>query len=638
VEWTWPLATEIASRVAFDPGDPFLNTWILWWNAQAVPFTDAWWNPPIFYPMRGALTLSEHLAGIGILTTPLILLGGSPALAYNVALLLSCALSGFFTYLLVRRLTGATPAAICAGLAYGFAPFRAGQLSHLQVLSSQWLPLMLLGLHAYVETGRRAWLSLFGVAWILQALSNGYYLLFAPVLVLAWMCWFVIGPRQWRQAAEIGAAWALASLPLLPVLMKYREVHAALGLHRPLGEILDFRGEALSFLKPPPMLELWPKLGVPTAEDFLFPGVTIVLVIVVSLVRAARPWIDGSTHLRFARVFLFYVFAALLAAALTLGPAAPEDGWAGWLRPYQWLYQLPGFDGVRVPVRFAMIMALCLAVAGGVGLAAGLPANRLARAVLVSCVALGLVADSAIRPVSGWAPPSRLDLPPVRVEAVLELPADDRAVNRAAMYRSITHRLPVINGYSGYIPPHYEILGRSMRGGDPSALIELGRGRPLLLILAERNDPAGYFRRLIERVPGVTRLNATGAGFSYLLPAQPRKRRPPGGTSYAFTALAHPREHVVLDLGSPKVVRSLEFPLRSHYRRLGRRFAIEISDDGMSWREAWNDWTGGTALAGALENQLLIPMRLALPDLTTRYLRIHPAPDWLVQDLKVLGP
>ena len=42
-----------------------------------------------------------------------------------LVLLLSCALSGFFTYLLVRRLTGSEGAALCAGLAYAIAPFRA---------------------------------------------------------------------------------------------------------------------------------------------------------------------------------------------------------------------------------------------------------------------------------------------------------------------------------------------------------------------------------------------------------------------------------------------------------------------------------------------------------------------------------
>ena len=79
VFWTWPLAAHFTSRMPHDPGDPILNIWLLWWNAQAVPFTDRWWSPPIFHPMAGALALSEHLAGIGVVTTPLQLARRQPA-------------------------------------------------------------------------------------------------------------------------------------------------------------------------------------------------------------------------------------------------------------------------------------------------------------------------------------------------------------------------------------------------------------------------------------------------------------------------------------------------------------------------------------------------------------------------------
>ena len=74
VVWTWPLGLHLSSRIPHDPGDPILNTWLLWWNAHAIPFTERWWNPPIFYPMPGALALSEHLAGIGLISTPVQLL------------------------------------------------------------------------------------------------------------------------------------------------------------------------------------------------------------------------------------------------------------------------------------------------------------------------------------------------------------------------------------------------------------------------------------------------------------------------------------------------------------------------------------------------------------------------------------
>ena len=209
VFWTWPLTAHLSSRIPHDPGDPVLNTWILWWNAQTLPFTDDWWNAPFMYPLRGALALSEHLAGVSVIATPVLLGGGSPLAAYNVALLTSYALSGFFASLLVRHLSGSTGAGICAGVAFAFAPYRAGQLAHIQVISSQWMPAMLLAMHAYMSSRRRGWLGVFAVAWLLQALSNGHYLLFLPVLIVLWLAWFVDWGRAPRKGLALAATWFL---------------------------------------------------------------------------------------------------------------------------------------------------------------------------------------------------------------------------------------------------------------------------------------------------------------------------------------------------------------------------------------------------------------------------------------------
>jgi hypothetical protein len=636
VVWTWPLVRQLSSRIAFDPGDPLLNTWILWWNSQAVPLTEEWWSPPIFYPMRGALALSEHLAGIGFFTTPLLLLGGTPALAYNIALLLSYTLSGFFTYLLVLRLTGSTPAAVCAGLAYAFAPFRAGQLSHLQVLTSQWLPLLLLGLHAFIDTGRRRWLVVFAIALVLQGLSNGYYLLFAPVLIALWIGWFAIARRRWRQVAAIAIACLIASLALLPTVLEYRSVHGALGLTRGRTEIMRFSAKPGSFLNPPRMLAFWPPRDVPTVEDFLFPGATMTAVVIGGLGFIAWSRKRAAPHQR--STFLFYVVAAVFMAALTFGPAAPDAGPLGWLRPYEWLVHLPGFSGLRVPVRFAMLMALCLAVAGGLALEMILPAPRSRRLLVATAIAVGIGIDGFMKPVGVTAPPGRVELPDVPAATVLELPPDDTTVTVGAMFRSIAHGRPLINGYSGYIPTHYGILCQSLRRNDPSAVIELARGRTLLIIISERRDRSGYFRRLIESIPGIERGDISGAGIWYVLRAQPRDRRPYGGTAHSFTHTMLPRSQVVLDFGASRVVRSLEFTLRDRWREFGRRFAIETSTDGVTWQTVWEDWTAGPAIAGALADQRRVPVQLVLPDVTTRYLRLHPVEDWLMDGMVVRGP
>jgi hypothetical protein len=67
---TFPLITHLAGSLPNDPGDPALNTWILWWNAHAMPFTARWWNAPAFYPIHGALAFSENLAGLSLISTP----------------------------------------------------------------------------------------------------------------------------------------------------------------------------------------------------------------------------------------------------------------------------------------------------------------------------------------------------------------------------------------------------------------------------------------------------------------------------------------------------------------------------------------------------------------------------------------
>src|SRR4051794_33547496 len=145
------------------------------------------WNAPFYWPMTGALALTEHEAGIGVLGAPIQWLGGSALLAYNLLLIASAWWSALATHALVRRITGCGAAALCAGIIWGFAPYRASQLAHLQVLVAWWMPIALYALHAYYEHGRARWLAVFGAAWLLQALSNGYYMFFFPVLVAGWL-------------------------------------------------------------------------------------------------------------------------------------------------------------------------------------------------------------------------------------------------------------------------------------------------------------------------------------------------------------------------------------------------------------------------------------------------------------------
>jgi hypothetical protein len=643
VFWTWPVAATLTSRIPHDPGDPVLAIWILWWNAQATPLTDAWWNAPMMWPMPGAMALSEHLLGLSLVATPLQLCGVNSIAAYNVCLLLTYALSGFFAYLLARRLTGSTFAGICAGLAFGFSPYRASQLAHIQVLSSQWMPLALLGLHAYVSTGARRWLVVFGAAWVIQALSNGYFLLFFPVLVVAWLAWFVDWRRAPGRGLAIVAAWAIASLPLLPVLLKYREVHQRLGLTRTVAEIRDYSATPASFLYAAPLMRFWREGVAHNYEQYLFTGVTVILLalagLVLLLIRKTRgPVAAGRTPI------LFYCASTLLMWVLALGPGGQGHDPASLYRPYTWLLSLPGFNGLRVSSRFAMVGTLCLAMAASLAVAHLSKLSVFAdgwarrwRALAGAAVIAGLLVDGMTRPVPVVPPPGKAILPGSRQAAVMELPIDNADISVQAMYRSTFHRQPLVNGYSGHFPPHYKVLSLSLWRGDPSALFYLARRRPLVIIVNDRLDDGRSFKQMIEAVPGIQSPGASGAGSIFLLPAQAAPREPPIGPALQASVREAGRYLLEFDVGAPRLLSAVAFPLRRRYEDLAPRMRIETSEDGRTWKESWVGWTGGMAVEATLADPTVAPMRIPIAGVRARYVRVYPASTWMKAEMTVQG-
>jgi hypothetical protein len=632
--WTWPLATRLSTRIAHDSGDPILNAWILWWNTQALPFTARWWNAEIFYPTPGALALSEHLFGLAVLTAPLHVAGLNPTAAYNVAVILTCWLSGFFGFLLGRHITGSTFGGIVCGVAFGLAPYRAGQLAHLQVLAAQWMPLTLFAMHRYVSDERRRWLVLFAAGWLLQALSNGYYLLFFPVLIGAWLLWF----GTLRQKLALGATFAASSLLLIPTLLKYREVHALFSLRRNLGEMLMFSAKPSSFFQIPDLLAFWPATQGNTPEAHLFPGITIAVLAVVGVIMfLKRRHVNGAASARSS--FIFYSLAALLFWWLSFGPDRTGKSLTDVLTyPYTLLTWLPGFEGLRVPARFAMLAALCI------GVVASIAATRLVealkgavpRAIVTAVILAGVFADGWLETMPLAPVPSRFLVPAVEDALVLELPLDDPDIGIAAMYRAISHRRPLVNGYSGHFPPHFWLLARALRRGDPTTLKYLAAGRPLVVLVHRRYDADGRWRAFVESAGGIPQ-DESGLGPVFVVPPQPRERRPPAGDRLQTSAVPAPGGYTAVDLGAQHVVRLIEIELEARYEDVAPESLVEISDDGHAWTPAWEGWTGGLALAGTLEDPQKAPLRITLPDVRTRYIRISPAAPWIAEAMKVFS-
>jgi hypothetical protein len=315
--YTWPLVGHLGDRVPVDGYDPLLNSWLLWWSAHSIPFTNRWWNVPFFFPLAGVLSLSETLLGLAPLTAPLQYLGASPLAAHNVAYMLSFVLCGLAMHLLVFELSGRRDLAVVAGLAFAFAPYRAAHLAHLQVLCAFWIPLVFFGLHRFLRTGRTRWLALATTAWVLQGLTNAYFFLFLTLLVVAWVAWFVVPGRRYGTLTSIALAFGATSLVPLVLFLQYTRWHAPLGFERLRGEIESQSADVLGFVSPPAALAHWAFDTGVEAESWVFPGVALPAVLAVAFFAWRRGGVEWLPARRLAVIAATTAVVAAWAAAVT---------------------------------------------------------------------------------------------------------------------------------------------------------------------------------------------------------------------------------------------------------------------------------------------------------------------------------
>ncbi|HYO75397.1 MAG TPA: hypothetical protein VE010_02945 [Thermoanaerobaculia bacterium] len=561
---TWPLAPRITTAVS-DPGDPLLNAWILDWTCHALitqPFD--LFDAPIFVPSLMPLAYSEHLTGIALLVLPLHL-AGVPALAlHNIAMLLAFALSGYGAFVLARMFVPSLVPPLIAGIFFAFVSFKFDHLPQVQVVSTGWIPLTLAALVAYWRrpTARNA--ALFAAAFVLNGLTNVYYLLFvSAALGMTLLFLLAAAPRRDRQFwSRLAMASVVAGLVLLPFLLPYRTVSKKYGLKRYRGEVMSNGWTAWMVAAPRSLL--YGKLASETMrmpENSLFPGVLPLVLCAVALFSAKRvgdsitaddgqPVIDAASQrgspvrlLRFLDV-LIVVCAVLATFSLMTERIAPElfgvrlfaisgsdlpflvlfstlllrlsirlprafggdDGmalrdlltrsrfstdvwiaaiWAltGFLGAFGMrtfffssLFRLEPYQSIRAVPRFAVVtytgMVVFVALGAAVLLARRGAAMKSALVVLAIVDVLPSVdwqyVPSEVPPVYRW-------LAQKPVGPILELPVEASAEFHY-LVGNTTHRVPLLNGTSGFEPPQHAELRKAWEEKRFADLFSIARG------------------------------------------------------------------------------------------------------------------------------------------------------------------
>ena len=184
----------------------------------------------------------------------------------------------------------------------------------------------------------------------------------------------------------------------------------------------------------------------------------------------------------------WFAVGAILSAWLACGPVIAIGGSPTDLpAPYALLYtHVPGFDGLRVPARIAMLTACCLAVVAGFGFRLLAGDSRRRQAAAASVMALFLlettgapIALNARMAAPGYASPpapvsTGAQAPEVyrfcaslrSTAVILELPFGAPAWELQYVFYQRVHRRPIVNGYSGGFPETYYARKEALTAPD----------------------------------------------------------------------------------------------------------------------------------------------------------------------------
>ena len=538
-------ALQSGAGVQIHVADQRLNAWILGWVQRALlGRTESFFDANIFYPATGTLTGSEHMLGMAIPLLPLGAFGADAVALHQAGLVFSGLVLAWSSFALVRWATGSIWAAWLAGVLAMLAPWRLGEMAHLQLLSAHWVPLiwLLVARIARQEVGVGAGVAL-AVVLGFQLLSS-YYIAYFTTLSLAVLLaviWLRDGLRL-RSVLRLFAAALVPYAALVLFSLPYLERDSALEL-LPRVPLPDFATPAQAWQSLAPQFTA--SFGVVQPDTgYMTPAITAVLVILSLSLWAVRRRPEHEQAERSRGLAIGLACIVVVAFVMSLG----QRLWIGgemWMLPAGWASAwVPGFENMRGPLRWQILIGVALAPLAGIGVwalerwirSAGLARARVSigvvRAVLLFLMLSSLswralpvteAIDDSAGSVWGYRALADLDPGPVlEIPWPMDFGADAVEGSRYTL-ASTLHWKPILNGFTAYRPPSYAFLQRVAQTlPDPEAVARLRElaGLRWIVVHVDRLSPTqrGAWQR---PVPGLTPVYRDPATWIFEVAAPP---------------------------------------------------------------------------------------------------------------------
>lgn len=379
------LASQIPTSKEGIATVPLFNAWTIAWNAHcAARGMSGYWDAPIFHPLKGTFAFSEPQPAT-LVVAPAIWWLRSPAIAYNVYMLLSLTLNGLFTVYVMRTLRVGWIASFVAGVALIQHP-----LMHLQIDVVQLMPVwgILWTLASLIrlreaavhraststitpgrdtserdtrirrsvilrgcETGL-AFVSVFAVS-VHHGLFLSLLLAATGLLIIPWRHFL-----PWLPGAIL--AMLIAAGLLLPLLLPVARVLRDHSFRRGESLVAQLSIKPIDYLVEPDTALIQCHMVAREGRWQISPGWTRMLLALLAMFVSILP----KYRSRWVETW-FLLALALVAFLLSLGVNLQVGNWNVWTTLSQYV---PGVSQVRSAFRFAYFVQIVVIVLAAFGL------------------------------------------------------------------------------------------------------------------------------------------------------------------------------------------------------------------------------------------------------------------------------
>ncbi len=488
---TWPLIKYMRTSVVGQLGDNIYFIWLIDWFRRALfelhvsPITVPFLN----YPEGWSIAYTEITHADIFLALPFDFIGG-PTFAYNSAMMLTFILTGWGTYLWVRRLTGSSGAGLIAGTIFAFTPYKMAHflIGHLNLSGTQWFPFYFMGLYDLLEARKWDWkpVLLSAVSLGLIGMTSQYYLymtlFISGIFVIGYFIFvdhkLIINPGFWARIIAFG----LLAVPLLWIgNAPYLEIARQGGMPvRDISMAQRYSAHPTDFILPSPDHVLWGKWTRDTfdrnnwVEGSLYFGVIAAALAIIAVVKRRQMKQNGLVKI--------FVLTALCAIILAMGI---NLNWFGepvvvqlpgflqqWTSRESFNIPLPGkylfnyfpyYSRMRALERFGVFALFSSSILAGLGAAWLLKGVKRDWTAWVTLLLIGLVfldfypgpytsfAEIKERPVDNW-----LANQPDGLVAQFPFWEEESQEN---IYYTMIHGKPFLGGFfNAFPPPQYTRL------------------------------------------------------------------------------------------------------------------------------------------------------------------------------------